>query len=126
MLEALCSAAERSRGRQQLQLLLNAGAARGDSALMSACSFGCGTSWLTKLSLALLLVKSSKVVPWACSNIVLAVVPLLQRYLDVLGNDFCHFRELSTLQGRYSNRPAVECTLSCAGRQSMSTASTIC
>ena len=40
LLEALCNAAEKSRGKPQLQNLLNSGAARGDSALLSACSFG--------------------------------------------------------------------------------------
>lgn len=40
LVEALCIAAERARGKTQLRVLLNSGAARGDSALMSACSFG--------------------------------------------------------------------------------------
>ncbi|KAK9802701.1 hypothetical protein WJX73_008750 [Symbiochloris irregularis] len=40
LLQALCKAAEKARGKAQLRNLLNSGYARGDSALMCACSFG--------------------------------------------------------------------------------------
>ena len=40
LLQILCKAAEKARGRVQLQTLLSSGFSRGDSALMCACSFG--------------------------------------------------------------------------------------